>query len=340
MGALQLLGQALRIPRRHQQAVHPVADDIAVAGDVGGNHRRAGGEGLGQHHAEALARERGRAEHVGAVQLSPEAVAGDATADVDRAQQLGVGEVTQHVLALGPDHRQPAGHVLDQGTKGSQQNRQALALLRAADEEDAQLARRGRRRARRCVDVDPVGNDRVVAAIPAAPGPGGRLGDGDPGREAVEHAASTEAVGDVVGHRLGRVGVKGADDRGPRSQSRVPAGQRRQRLVDVDDVEVLAAHLPSGRQHPTAWEWRQIAHGSVDSKAHRAPQRRQVIRQIPRFRRRSVQDPADPARRVIGGKHANVVATAEELLSKRLHMPIHAPLIRPGIWRDESYAHE
>ena len=140
MDALQLLGQPLRIAGGHQQAVDPVADDVAVAGDVGGDHRRAGSEGLGQHHAEALAGERGRAEHVGPVQLRPEALAGDPAADVDRAQQLGVGEVAQHVLALGADHGEPAGNVLDQGAEGGQQDRQPLALLRTADEEDPQLA--------------------------------------------------------------------------------------------------------------------------------------------------------------------------------------------------------
>ena len=254
--ALQLLGQALRVGGRDQDAVDAVADDVAVAGDFGGDDRRAGGEGLGQHHAEALAGERGRAEHVGAVQLGPEALAGDAAADVDRAHQLGVGDVAEDVLAVGADHGEAAGNVLDQGAEGGQQDRQALALLGAADEEDPQLLAARRRRARRRVDVDPVGDDRVVAAVPAATGPGGRLGDGDPGREAVEHPPGAGRVGDVVGHRLGRVGVEGPDHRRPRAQRRVPADQRRQRLVDVDDVELVGAHRPARGDDPAARERR------------------------------------------------------------------------------------
>ena len=66
---LQLLGQALRVPGRDEEAVDAVADDVAVAGDRGGDHRGARGKGLGQDHAEALAGERGRAEQVGVVQL-------------------------------------------------------------------------------------------------------------------------------------------------------------------------------------------------------------------------------------------------------------------------------
>ena len=67
--ALQLLGEALRVAGRDEDAVDAVADDVRVAGDVGGDDRRARGEGLGQDHPEALARERRRAEHVGVAQL-------------------------------------------------------------------------------------------------------------------------------------------------------------------------------------------------------------------------------------------------------------------------------
>ena len=85
------------------------------------------------------------------VQLAPEVVAGDAAADVDPAHQLGIGQVAQDVLALGADHGQPAGDVLDQGAECGEQDRQALALLGAADEENPQLlgGRRGGRSARR-----------------------------------------------------------------------------------------------------------------------------------------------------------------------------------------------
>jgi hypothetical protein len=82
-----------------------------------------------RHHAEALAGERGRAEHVRLVQGGPERVAGDAPAGIDRVHQLGVGEVAGDVLALGADHGQPRRHVLDQGAEGGQQDGQPLALL-------------------------------------------------------------------------------------------------------------------------------------------------------------------------------------------------------------------
>src|SRR6478752_193999 len=33
------------------------------------------------------------------------------------------------------------------------------------------------------------------------------------------------------------------------------------------------------------------------------------------------------------------MATPKELLGESLDVPIHAPLVGPGIWRDETYAH-
>ena len=77
VGALKLLGKPLRIPGRHQHAVDAVADHVAVAGDGGGDRRGPGGEGLGQDHAEALARERGRAEKVGLVKGALQSVSPD-----------------------------------------------------------------------------------------------------------------------------------------------------------------------------------------------------------------------------------------------------------------------
>ncbi len=84
VGALQLLGEALRVARRDEDAVDAVGDDVAVAGDRRGDRRGAGGEGLGQDHAEALPRERGRAEQVGLVHGAVQRLARDAAADVDR----------------------------------------------------------------------------------------------------------------------------------------------------------------------------------------------------------------------------------------------------------------
>ena len=76
---------------------------------------------------------------------------------------------------------------------------------------------------RRRVDVDAVGDDAVLAAEPAAAGPGGGLRDRDPRVELVELSARPEQVGDRVGHPLGRVGVEGADDRGVGGTSRRPS---------------------------------------------------------------------------------------------------------------------
>ena len=65
----------------------------------------------------------------------------------------------------------------------------------------------------------------------------------------------------------------------------------------------------------------------------------QVVR-LAGFRRGAVRRPAEAAGWVEGCEHTHVVAPAEELLGKRLDVPVHAALIGPGIWRDKRDAHE
>ncbi len=106
------------------------------------------------------------------------------------------------------------------------------------------------RAVRSAADVDPVGDDLVVTAEPAPARPLGRLGDGDPCRELVDHAPGSEQVGGVVGDRLGRVGVEGADHRSLGVKRRVPPDQRRDRLVDVDHVETRPGESRGGLRSP------------------------------------------------------------------------------------------
>ncbi len=146
----QRLGERGRVAARHEHAVDSVAHDVAVAGDLGGDDRRACSERLRQHHAEALAAERRRAEHVGGLQHAPLLVVVDATEHGDVAV---VEQQRRDFLAVRADDRQLDRDVLAQRFEGAQQHRQALALDRLADERDPQavgrLARRARRLARR-----------------------------------------------------------------------------------------------------------------------------------------------------------------------------------------------
>ena len=96
-----------------------------------------GRERLGQHHAEALAAERRRAEQVGLAEQAPLLLLGDAPGDLDA---LGV-EQQRLDLELGGAGDREAG--VDAGAaqrlEGAQQHGQALAPLGAADEEDVEL---------------------------------------------------------------------------------------------------------------------------------------------------------------------------------------------------------
>ena len=127
--------------------------------------------------------------------------------------------------------------MLRQPLERLQQDRQALSLLRPADEQKSELVRPRLRADGHRVDVDPIGDDPILAPEPALPGPGGSLRDGDPCVELVELATSSEQVGDPVGHPFRRVGVEGADHGGIGEGAGVPGQHGRGRLVHVDDVE-------------------------------------------------------------------------------------------------------
>ena len=268
----QRLGQRLGVGRGHEHTVHAVAHDVAVAGDVGGDDRRAGGERLGQHHPEALASQRRGAQDIGALQLL--ALAGV----VDLAQHADVAVVEHQRRELfggGADHGQLGGDVVAQRLEGAQQKRQALALDRLADEDDAQPLGRllvAGPRQHRGVDVDAVGDDAVVAAEPAAARPCGGLGHGDADVQAVEHAAGAHGVGQAVGHAALRVGVEGPDQRQTGELGRDPAAERRHRLMDVDDVVIARAQLGLRGGDAVRGD-REVRDRAVGLEADGAPQR-------------------------------------------------------------------
>jgi hypothetical protein len=105
--ALKLLGEALGVRGRDEDAVDVVGDDVGVAGDVGGDHRGPGGERLGEDHPEALTGERRRDQHVGAGELVPELGLAEAAERVDVADRGGIGDVARDVGLLDPDDAQP-----------------------------------------------------------------------------------------------------------------------------------------------------------------------------------------------------------------------------------------
>ena len=279
---LELLGKRLRIGRGHQDPVDAVGDDVAVPGDRRRDHAGSGGHRLDQHHAEALAGERGRAEQVRLAQLSPENRVRDLAEHVDVVHQVRVADAARDLLGVRADDGQPGGDVLDQRLEGGEQDRQALALLGPPDEEEPKLVARGLQALRRGPDVDAVGDDRVLAAEPAAAGPGGRLGDGDAGGELVEAATGAEQAGRVIREGLGRVGVERPHDGSAAEDHRVPADDRRQRLVHVDDVVVAGLELTAERDRALRKD-REIRDRAVRADAERAPQRDQVVGSLPQL---------------------------------------------------------
>ena len=242
---MQRLGQGGGVAALDQHAVLARRDDVAIAGDVRREHRRAGRERLGEHHAEGLAAQRRGAQQVGGgehrVLLG---VARSRPSAVTPAASTSSGPSSS---APDADHRQLGRDLLAQRLEGAQEDRQALALDGLADEGDPQRLARcaaagrgdapGRQR-------DAVRDDPVVAAVEAPAGPGGGLGDRDAPGQVVELAAGPHEVRDHVRRPGLRVAVEGADHRRVGRGHGVPGQRRRDRLVHVHDVEAARAQLP------------------------------------------------------------------------------------------------
>ena len=210
----QRLGQCEGVARRHQQPVAAVGHHLAVAGDLGGDHRGAGRERLRQDHAEALAAQRGSTQHVGAVQAPPKLLVVHASERLDAVHAaLDLGQQGLDALGVGADHLEARRDVLAQAGERRQQHGQALALLLAADEHDPQIVVDRLRPARRGVEVDAVRDDVVRAAEETLARPARGLRNGDPRMQPVEDPARADRARDRVREPAGGVDVEGPDHR-------------------------------------------------------------------------------------------------------------------------------
>jgi hypothetical protein len=103
---LQLLGEALGVGGRNENAVDAIGDDVAVAGDLRRDDGGAGGERLDEDHPEALAGQRGGAEYVGVAEPLPQLPVGELADGVDPGADLGVGQERGDLVAARADDGQ------------------------------------------------------------------------------------------------------------------------------------------------------------------------------------------------------------------------------------------
>ena len=328
-------------PGRHEQPVAAVAYDLPVAGDVGRDHRRAGRERLDQHHAEALAAERRRAEHVGLVQPVPQLVVAHADRGTRRprcrrrARRVGLDapRSTRRSTrgATGTCSRSPANADSSTGRPLRSSSRPTNRMRK--------LVRRALRRHRRGGHVDAIGDHRVVAAEVALSRPARRVRDRDARVQLVEDSPCAEQRGDRVRNPLGRIGVERADHRGAVEAARVPADHRRDRLVNVHDVEAPCSQLAAAGE-------RRFPETRTGSRPIRSLER-------PPCDRAGSGDPAARPARGCGGEgrgsrrssgstgrqDAHVVALSQQLRGELVDVAGYSARKSPGVWGDESDAH-
>jgi hypothetical protein len=278
------LAERDRVSDRHEHAVKPVASDFAIAGDVRGHHRGARGERLREHHAEALAAERGRAEQVGLAQQAPLLGVVHGPRDLNA---LRLQEQRLDLLDGGPGDREAS---LDPGTaqrlEGPQQHGEALALLGAAHEQDLQLLVRAQLIRARRGQIHPIRHDPVAAAVVALRGPARGLRHRDAGAQLRVDPARTEDVrGQLVREGARRVGVERAHHRRARSLGGVPGDHGDVWLMHVDHVVVAVAQLPPQHADRLPERAREVRDRPVHRKSKGPSKRNHVIGQGPRLRR-------------------------------------------------------
>ena len=226
-----------------------------------------------------------------------------------------------------------------QGLEGAQEDRQALALIRPAHEEQPQVVGLLLRTARRRRQVNSVRHDAVCPAVEALGRPAGGLRHGNARVQLRVHATGVKDVRrEAVDEPAGGVAVERSDHRHACGLDGKPADDRRIRLVHVDHVEAGIAHGAAQHARCVRRE-RQVRHRTVGRDADGAPERNEVVRHLARVRARApVHGACQPVVRVVGSEHADVVAATDELLCSGLDVPAHPPWIRVRVRGNERYA--
>lgn len=133
--------ERIGVAGRYESAA-PRGQDVLVARDGGGDDRNALSHRLGDDDAEALAPQRGRAEHVGAPEQQPPLAVGKPAVSGDSARLICDRARAQELVPVHPD--QVEADALRKPVEGGQQHVQPFARFGAPDEEYPPLGAAGR----------------------------------------------------------------------------------------------------------------------------------------------------------------------------------------------------
>lgn len=255
------LSQGRRVLRRDEQPLLTGLQHEAVARNVGRDHGFAGGHGLDEHVTEGLVARRGGAADVSRMVVAAQVLQRYVADEMHIRQAACPRELLERRCFLGlkaADNKQPhfrAGplHLL----VCLQQVLEALALVQPADEQDVRppivelrpwRLRCGEERVVNTVRDDPVLTREETRDILAR-----LLTDSDAAIQPVHERPESDRR--LVKAETGvAIGVKGAYIDRSRLQQRPEGYGGRQRLMQVDDLEVLPAQdrtdapISSGRE--------------------------------------------------------------------------------------------
>ncbi len=216
----------------------------------------------------------------------------------------------------------------------AQEHRQALARLVPADEDDVAVAP---------VRIEPLGQGNAVrnhldgradVRLGAAPR---RLGDGDAvvdsSRENAPEPPSQRVPAEPLAGR-----VAGGDDRARCRGERERRENRRQRLMDVDDVEALALPDPAHPHHGLRAE-DDVRKRGVGRDDDRSPDGDDVVGRprVPPLLR--MEQPRQPPGRVVAHDDPDVVAEPLQRARLMIRVLLDSAPERPGVGDDDPDLH-
>ena len=321
--------QLLGLMGRDEQAFAATPDDALVAVDVRGDDRGAGGHRLEQDDPERLPAGGRRGEHVrGPEELRLLRVR-------DATQELDLLEATRRdispglaFLRPGPDDEQA---VLEPGPAQDavrlEQVEQALARLVATDEQHvrrAVLPAGQRDRPGEARDVDPVGDDLVVAREEPVDEMAGGGAHRDPAVEPRRMAAHDPAA-DLVRRGEAGIGVEGRDVHAVRLAEQEQRQERDERFVEVQDVEPLAGQQLADLADVARRE-RERPDRAIGRHAEADPDAQDVAL-------------GGPLRAVAGGDDPDVVAAQPQVLVEIADVLRDAARFRVDVRADEADLH-
>ncbi len=340
-------GEGAGVARWDEETLAAVGDELAVPGDVTSDDRRARRHRLEQHDAGGLRTQRGRAQHVRVTQEARHAVPRHPAVERHAAgerRRHPVAEAALLGVVTADVHLKLAGDVVE-ATQRPQKQAEALTTRLGSSEQDADRAGPPAVHRPEPRKVDPRRDEVVRAGEHARGQVAYGLAAGHGNVERVEEPLLAGPRHQVLGEAVVLV-EEGRDERARGVAQRHPAEGRGERLVEMEEVEIvgLEEDVDVGDEIDRRVEHRAWPPG-VDMRApgEEVPRRGLLGREHGLAfaqQHRAYLGARLAHRRLVGarGDDGHAVAASGETLRESRDLVVHSARRGPGVRGQESDA--